>query len=60
MYIFHRLMELDAAQEETLTIICTFIDSTLLTASHEKKGVAMALGRSILFHTIDLFMNTKA
>ena len=38
-------MELDATQEETLTTICTFIDYTLLTASHEKKGVAMALGK---------------
>ncbi len=45
----HRVMTLEATQEETLTAICTFIDSTLLTASHEKKGVAMALGKSICF-----------
>ena len=41
-----RAMELDTSQEETLTTICTFIDFTLLNASHEKKGVAMALGTS--------------
>ena len=39
----YRFQSLESKQEELLGILCNFIDNTLISASHEKKGVAMVI-----------------